>query len=76
MYLCGGHLLEIGVVLRVVAQFVTGRQYPSGDVWWGGFGTIWRQRGRQADVFPQPRYLFSERPDWMCEIVPGDDRAL
>lgn len=39
-------------------------------IWWGGYGGIWRQKGRQFSFFPQPKKL---PPDWIWEVVPDDD---
>jgi len=46
----------------------------NGDVWWGGPGGIFRQRGEDIQFFPQPKDMKPET--WMWEVVGSDDGGL
>ena len=43
-----------------------------GDVWWGGFAGIWRQRGDRFDHYPQPHDTTDQ---WIWELISDDDGA-
>ena len=47
-------------------------QDPGGDIWWGGYGGILRQRNQQFESFPQPKETTT---DWAWEIFKADDQG-
>lgn len=49
-------------------------RHENGDVWWGGEGGIFRQRGEEMVFFPQPENMLPET--WMWEVVGSDDDGL
>lgn len=65
----GGELTDdssVGTVRQVSSVY----RAPDGDVWWGCFGGIWRQRNGQFEFFPQPD---GTPKDWVWAITGSDD---
>ena len=44
----------------------TGNRSRAGEVWWGGYGGVWRQRADRFEHFPSPPDI---KKDWAWEVM-------